>query len=125
MRILLIQEDKLLRELLNQKLTNHSYRVDVACSGEEGLRAVRLNTPDLIILEIIMSGKNGFEIMQELKEDEDLKNIPVIIVSNSGQLEELNKAKEMGAVGWILKTELNLTELIKEIKKIEESLFKY
>lgn len=124
MRILLIQEDKLLRELLNQKLTNHSYRVDVVCGGEEGLRAVRLNTPDLIILEIMMLGKNGFEIMQELKEDEDLKNIPVIIVSNSGQLEELNKAKEMGAVGWILKTELNLKELIKEIKKIEKSLFK-
>jgi DNA-binding response OmpR family regulator len=124
MRILLIQEDKLLRELLDRKLTNHSYRVDVACSGEDGLRAVRLNTPDLIILEIMMLGKNGFEIMQELKEDEDLKNIPVIIVSNSGQSEELNKAKEMGVAGWILKTDLNLSELIKEIKKIEESLFK-
>jgi CheY-like chemotaxis protein len=62
--------------------------------------------------------------MQELKEDEDLKNIPVIIVSNSGQSEELNKAKEMGVAGWILKTDLNLSELIKEIKKIEESLFK-
>lgn len=124
MRILLIQEDKLLRELLDRKLTNHSYRVDVACSGEDGLRAVRLNTPDLIILEIMMLGKNGFEIMQELKEDEDLKNIPVIIVSNSGKSEELNKAKEMGVAGWILKTDLNLSELIKEIKKIEESLFK-
>lgn len=124
MRILLIQEDKLLRELLDRKLTNHSYRVDVACSGEDGLRAVRLNTPDLIILEIMMLGKNGFEIMQKLKEDEDLKNIPVIIVSNSGQSEELNKAKEMGVAGWILKTDLNLSELIKEIKKIEESLFK-
>ncbi len=124
MRILLIQEDKLLRELLNQKLTNHSYRVDVACNGEDGLRAVRLNAPDLIILEMMMLGKNGFEIMQELKEDEDLKNIPVIIVFNSGQSEELNKAKKIGVAGWILKTELNLSELIKEIKKIEESLFK-
>lgn len=124
MKVLLIEDDKLLRDLLAKKLISNGYVVETAADGEDGMKAMRLNMPNLVLLDIIMPRKSGFEVMKEMRGDEMLKNIPIIIVSNSGQPVELDKAREMGVIDWIIKTEFNPQEVLQKVKKIEQELFK-
>lgn len=123
MKVLLIEDDKLLRDLLAKKLTNAGYEMTTACDGQEGIEIMRKILPELILLDIIMPRKSGFEVIKEMKQDEALKNIPIIIVSNSGQPVELDKAKEQGVEDWIIKTEFDPGEVLEKVKKIEAKLF--
>jgi two-component system alkaline phosphatase synthesis response regulator PhoP len=120
MKILLIEDDKLLRELLSKKISKCGYEIECACDGEGGLKMLQQNIPDLILLDIIMPRKSGFEVMVEMKKYDNLKNVPIIIVSNSGQPVEIDRARQMGVKDWIVKTEFDLDEVIDKIKKIEE-----
>ncbi|MFA5009276.1 MAG: response regulator [Candidatus Paceibacterota bacterium] len=122
MKILLIEDDKLLRELLVKKLTSAGYEMLAACDGQEGLELMKNNLPQLILLDIIMPRKSGFEVIKEMKKDENLKDIPIIIVSNSGQPVEISKAKEMGVKDWIIKTEFSTKDVLDKVKKIEKEL---
>jgi CheY-like chemotaxis protein len=74
--------------------------------------------PDLILLDIIMPKKDGYEVMEEMKKDENLKNIPVMVISNSGQPVELDKAKELGAKDWIIKTDFDPDEVVEKVKRL-------
>jgi len=122
MKILLIEDDKLLRSLLVKKLTSAGYEMMAACDGQEGLELMKSNLPQLILLDIIMPRKSGFEVIKEMKKDENLKDIPIIIVSNSGQPVEISKAKELGVKDWIIKTEFSTQDVLDKVKKIEKEL---
>lgn len=122
MNILLVEDDKLLRDLLSKKIEKAGYKIECASDGLEGLEALKKNIPDLVLLDIIMPRKSGFEVIQEMKKDDNLKDIPIVIVSNSGQPVEIDRAKELGVKDWIVKTEFDLDEVIEKIKKIEEEI---
>lgn len=124
MKILVVEDDKLLRECLSKKLESDGYAVETAEDGEAGLAAMRTYKPDLVLLDIIMPKKSGFEVIRAMKEDEVLANLPVIIVSNSGQPVELDRARAMGVKDWIIKTEFDPREVLEKIKKEEQFLFK-
>jgi len=118
-KILLVEDEELVVGLLQRKLINEGYKVSVARDGEEGLKMMKETKPDLILLDIIMPKKGGFEVMEEMQEDPELKKIPVVIISNSGQPVELDRAKELGAKDWLIKTEFDPQEVIvKVIKQI-------
>jgi DNA-binding response OmpR family regulator len=119
MKILLIEDDKLLSDLLSKKITKAGYEIECAKDGVEGLEMLKKNIPDLVLLDIIMPRKSGFEVIQEMKKDGTLKNIPIVIVSNSGQPVEIERAQKLGVREWIVKTEFNLQEVLDKIKKIE------
>lgn len=115
--ILLIEDEEIITGLLQRKLSQEGYKITVAEDGEKGLEILRGGMkPDLILLDIIMPRKGGFEVMEEIQQDKKLKGIPIIIISNSGQPVELNKAKEMGARDWLIKTEFDPQELLIKIK---------
>ena len=116
-KILIIEDEELLYNLLRKKLTTEGYDVSVSEDGQKGLDSMRRNAPDLVLLDIVMPNKNGFEVMEEMKKDERLKNIPVIIISNSGQPVEIDRAKNSGAKDWLIKTEFEPLEVIKKVKK--------
>jgi two-component system alkaline phosphatase synthesis response regulator PhoP len=78
---------------------------------------MKKNKPDLILLDILMPKKSGFEVMQEMSQDPEIKDIPIIIVSNSGQPVELEKAKELGAKDCLVKTEFDPQEVIDKVKE--------
>jgi len=121
-KILLIEDEELIIKLLSRKLIGLGYKVSLAMNGQEGLDEMRKNPPDLILLDIIMPQKSGFEVLEEMKEDSRLAKIPVIIISNSGQPLELDKAKKLGAVDWLVKTEFNPEEVVEKIKKYAKKL---
>ncbi|MDD3735276.1 MAG: response regulator [Candidatus Pacebacteria bacterium] len=116
-KILIIEDEKIIYNLLAKKLSFEGYNVFIAKDGEEGLIKLRKIKPDLVLLDIIMPKKNGFEVMEEMQKDEILKKIPVIVISNSGQPVEIERVKKLGAKDWFIKTDFDLQEIIKKVKK--------
>lgn len=115
-KILIIEDEEIMLDLLRRKMVGEGYEVSLARDGEEGLRMIKEVRPDLILLDLIMPKKDGFSVMAEVQEDEALKKIPIIIVSNSGQPVELSRAKKLGARDWLVKTEFDPRELVEKIK---------
>ncbi len=116
-KLLIIEDEEVLLSLLQKKLIAEGYDVSIAENGAIGLEVMRKVMPDLVLLDIVMPKKDGFQVMEEMREDESLKNIPVVIISNSGQEVELERAKELGARDWLIKTEFDPMEVIEKVKK--------
>ncbi len=116
-KILLVEDEELIINLLSKKLAGLGFDVDLAMDGREGMKRMRENLPDLVLLDIVMPKMGGFEVIKEMKEDPLLAKIPVIIISNSGQPLELDKAKKMGVADWLVKTEFDPKEVVEKINK--------
>ncbi|PJB16017.1 response regulator [Candidatus Falkowbacteria bacterium CG_4_9_14_3_um_filter_38_19] len=116
-KILLVEDEELMINLLQRKLTKEGYEISVARDGEEGLKEMREIKPDLVLLDIIMPKMGGFEVMEEMGKDKELKKIPVVIISNSGQPVELDEAQRLGARDWLIKTEFDPQEVVDKVIK--------
>ncbi|PIR01807.1 MAG: response regulator [Candidatus Nealsonbacteria bacterium CG_4_9_14_0_2_um_filter_37_38] len=116
-KILLIEDEQIMFDLLQKKLSGEGYEVSIAKDGEEGLRAMREVKPDLILLDIVMPKIGGFEVMEEMQKEPELKKIPIIVISNSGQPVELDRAQKFGARDWLIKTEFDPQEVIDKVVK--------
>lgn len=116
-KIVLLEDEKLLSEAVKDKLTREGYHVLIAFNGKEGIKIIKENKPDLILLDLIMPFKDGKEVLKELKNIPDLKEIPVIILSNLGQDSGIEQAKDLGAVDYLIKSNLKIKELVNKIKK--------
>lgn len=114
-KILLIEDEKLMIELLEKRLVQEGYNTVVAKNGAEGITKMRETKPDLVLLDIIMPRMGGFEVMEVMSKDEELKKIPIIVISNSGQPVELDRAKRLGAKDWLIKTEFDPQEVIDKV----------
>jgi len=117
-KILIIEDEEILLDLLKSKLEELGYDVYCALDGEKGLKAIRDIVPDLLLLDMVMPKMSGFEVMEAMQKDPSIKDIPVIIISNSGQPVELDKAKQLGAKDWLIKTEFDPAEVIQKVKAI-------
>ncbi len=116
-KILLVEDEQLMIDLLKRKLTQEGYEISVAKDGIEGLEKMREIKPDLILLDIVMPRMGGFEVMEEMIKEEELKKIPVIVISNSGQPVELDRAKQLGAKDWLIKTDFDPQEVVEKVVK--------
>lgn len=116
-KILIIEDEKIMIELLQQKLAGEGYEVQVAEEGEEGLRRMRKMKPDLVLLDIIMPKMGGMEVLERAQKDKELKKIPIIVISNSGQPVEIDKVQKLGARDWLIKTDFDPQEVIKKVKE--------
>ncbi len=116
--ILIIEDDKFLRELIVQKLLREGYNVPEAIDGEEGIKKIKEEKPDLVLLDLILPGIDGFEVLSQMKADSGLSSIPVIILSNLGQREDVEKGLKMGAVDYLIKAHFTPGEIIEKIKAI-------
>lgn len=114
-KIIIVEDEEILRNLLHKKLLAEGYSVEVAENGEVGLQKIRENRPDLILLDIIMPKMGGFEMLEEMQKDESISGIPVIVVSNSGQPVEIDRAQKLGARDWLVKTEFDPQEVIDKV----------
>ena len=110
-RILLIEDDKFLRRACEVSLKKRGLTVVTATDGEEGLRQARTCGPDLILMDMLMPKISGLEALQALKTDEQTRDIPVVMLSNSSIDSDVQRAKELGAAGYLVKASLSLQEL--------------
>ncbi|HOK35207.1 MAG TPA: response regulator [Candidatus Pacearchaeota archaeon] len=116
-KILILEDEKILSDLLEKKLKEEDYEVVVAPNGEVGLSKMKEEKFDLILLDVIMPKKGGFEVLEEMQKDAELKEIPVIIISNSGQPVEISRALELGVKDYLVKTQFDPQEVIEKVKK--------
>lgn len=115
-KILIIEDDKFLRELIARKLNNEGFDILEAVDGEDGIKKIKEGKPDLILLDLILPGIDGFEVLSRKKEDPSIASIPVIILSNLGQREEIEKGLKSGAIDYLIKAHFTPGEIIEKIK---------
>ena len=116
-KILIIEDEEIILNLLQKKLLKEGFDVLIARDGAAGLELMKEKNPDLILLDIIMPQKGGFEVMEEMQKDREIRKIPVIVISNSGQPIELDRAQKLGAKDWLIKTEFDPREVVEKVKK--------
>lgn len=117
-KILFIEDESALQRAATQVLAEEGYRVLSALDGEIGVRLAREESPDLILLDIILPKKDGFEVLAELKKDPKTSRIPVIVLTNLEGSADVEKALELGATNYLVKTNYKLEEVVKKVKQV-------
>ncbi|MDP3093824.1 MAG: response regulator [bacterium] len=117
-KILIIEDEEIMLDLLQRKLVARGYQISLARDGEEGLKKMKEERPDMVLLDLIMPKMDGFSVMEEIRKDDNLKKIPLIVISNSGQPVEISRIKELGAKDWLIKTEFDPQELAEKVKSL-------
>jgi len=120
-KIFLVEDDPFLSALLKSRLTKEGFDVIHVKDGEEAVNLLRDIKPDIILMDIILPRKSGFEVMEEMKADPQISNAPVMIISNLGQDSDIQRGKELGAVEYFVKAKISIDELIEKIKEFLDS----
>ena len=115
-KILIIEDDQLLGELLKETLKKNQYEVRWAEDGVHGLQQIKEWVPDLVLLDIAMPRMNGYEVLNAKAKDATIKDIPVIIISNSGEPVELSRALPLGVVDYLVKVQLTPEEVLEKVR---------
>lgn len=118
MKVLIIEDDKFIAEAIVMKFKENGFGVGHLENGEKVVAEVIAQKPDAIILDVILPGKDGFEILKDLKKDNKTKDIPVIIVSNLGTKEDLEKGRQLGAVDFMIKATVTPENIVGKTKEI-------
>ncbi|MFA5932249.1 MAG: response regulator [Candidatus Paceibacterota bacterium] len=117
MTILIVEDEDILSSVLQEKFEEKNFKVILAKDGSVVLPLVKKNRPDAILLDILLPKVNGMEVLSQLKADEDLRNIPVIVMSNLGEDSKIKEALQLGAVDYMVKTQHPINELIEKVKE--------
>ena len=115
-KILVAEDDKFLVKVYEAKLTKAGFEAKIAQDGEEALEILKTFTPEIILLDLMMPKKDGFQVLAELKADPKLKGIPVIVTSNLSQPEDKKKAMDLGAKDYIVKSDTPIQDIIEKLK---------
>lgn len=115
-QILIVEDDKFLRNLIVRRLEREGFIVEEAVNGKEGLEAVRKHAPHMILLDLLLPDINGFDMLEEMRKDESLAAIPVIVLSNLGQKEEVERAKALGVKDFLIKAKYTPAEVVARMK---------
>ena len=118
MKILLVEDDTFISGMYQTKLSMLGYSVRVASDGEVGWAELQKETPDLVLLDIVLPKKDGFEILSDIRANATLKNLPVILLTNLGQKPDVQKGLELGADDYIIKAHFTPTEVVEKIEKM-------
>lgn len=117
MRLLLIEDDPFFQKFYALKLSETGYEVAVAVDGEDGLQKMQATKPDLVLLDLVMPKKDGFEVLEAKMADATISSIPTIVFSTLGQDEDINRAKKLGAIDYINKSFFDFDNLRSKIEQ--------
>ncbi|HCM67457.1 MAG TPA: hypothetical protein DIS62_00410 [Candidatus Kerfeldbacteria bacterium] len=117
-KVLVIEDDQFLRDLLKTKLEREQFEVSAAIDGPEGLERIEQGMPDLILLDIILPGIDGFEILKRIKSSGKLSRIPIVLLSNLGQEADVEKGKALGASDYLIKSNFTIDEIVDKIRAL-------
>ncbi len=117
-RIMWVEDDVFLSDIIARKCKSNRCELLHTTNADDTFTLLKNDTPDIIILDILLPGKNGYEILEELKKNDATKNIPVIILSNFGQKEEIEKGLKLGAEKYLIKATLTLDEILTEVNTV-------
>jgi len=117
-KILLVEDDPFLVDIYTTKFKKEGWEVKNVTNGEEALDLLKEEKFDLLILDIVLPHKSGWEVLKEIKSNDSFKNLKVVILSNLGQKKEVEKGLKMGAVEYIIKAHHTPGQVLEKIKKV-------
>lgn len=120
MKILLVEDDNFFREFYSSKLKEKNIEVETAADGEEGITKLKAFLPDLVLLDIIMPKKDGFDVLKEMAQMQLLPKIPVLVFSTLGQENDVEKIRLLGARGYVNKSFFDFDKLYARIVELSE-----
>jgi len=113
--VMWVEDDKFLSDLISRKLSSQGCKMLFAPTGEDALKILEKEKPDIITLDLLLPGISGFDVLQKIKSDPKIKSIPVVILSNYSQNNEIERAKDLGADRFLVKASIVLDDLVKEL----------
>lgn len=116
--MLIVEDDNFVAEVYSTKLLEMGHEVQIAQNGEEGLVLIEKSKPDLVLLDILMPVMGGIELLEELKKKVEWKNIPIILLTNVGEKESIQKARNLGVQDYLIKSHFTPAEVIEKIESI-------
>jgi len=116
-KILLAEDDKFISRAYKDGLTRAGFEVVHASDGVVAMEKLKSFSPDIILLDIIMPEKNGFETLEEIRKNPKFSKVPIFILSNLGQASDIEKGKELGASDYLIKSDFSISEVVKRINK--------
>jgi two-component system chemotaxis response regulator CheY len=118
MKLLIVEDDIFFQKFYKTQLETQGFQVEVAVNGNEGLEKIKSFQPDVILLDIIMPIKDGFEVLETLAQEGTIKNLSILVFSTLGQDKDVQRAMELGAKGYINKSFFDFNALVSKIKEI-------
>lgn len=119
--VLSVEDDNFLRDLLARKLAHEQYKIKTAPDGETGLEMAREEKFSIILLDLILPGMSGFDVLEHIRKDSMNKETPIIVLSNLGQDADIEKAKKLGATDFLIKAHFGISEIIEKMNSLLES----
>lgn len=117
-KILLIEDDNMLREMYSAKFGREGYQVHKSDNGSDGVKIAVEIRPDIILLDIIMPKMDGFAALKELRKKEETQSIPVILLTNLGQDKDIEKGKKLGADDYFIKANHTPAEIVEKVREM-------
>ena len=114
--VLVVEDDPFYSKIYKTKLAKEQIESEIVSNGNEAIKAVKAHRPALILLDLIMPGKDGFETLAELKADPVMKDIPVIVLSNLSQEEDIKRIMDLGATEYLVKANVRIRTVIDKIR---------
>lgn len=118
LKVVLVEDDKFLQKILVTKFTKEGFDVRAASDAEAGLQMILAEAPNIVLLDLILPKMSGFDLLTELKANGKTKAVPVVILSNLGQEEDINRAKSLGALDFLVKADISINEVVQKVKEI-------
>jgi len=115
-KVILIEDEEMLSNMYEAKFIKEGFDIKKALDGETGLKLIQEENPDLVLLDIIMPKLDGFSVLRKIKEDQKNKNIPVILLTNLGQDEDVKKGNSLGASGYLVKANMTPAQVVEKVK---------
>jgi len=117
-KILIVEDDSFLQGLASRKLTKEGFEVVIASDSVKAFEVLEKGNPDIILLDLLLPKIDGFEILEKIKAVDKTKNIPVVVFSNLSEDKDIKRAKDLGALEFMIKSNFTLDELADKIKFI-------
>lgn len=117
-KILIVEDDTFLAGIYANKFEKEGFEVALATDGELALKTAKKQHPDLILLDILLPKLDGFEVLEKLKTDSELKATPVVLLTNLGQKEDVDKGLKLGAADYLIKAHFMPAETVEKVKRV-------
>ncbi len=117
-KVVLVEDEKMLADMYATKFSMEGFETSKAYDGAAGLALAKRVKPDIILLDVIMPKLDGFAVLKELKDDVNVKDIPVILLTNLGQDEDIKKGKQLGAADYFVKANHTPAEVVTKIRQV-------
>lgn len=118
--ILIVEDEEFFRQLLSKKLLAADFNVLEAIDGKEGIEKIKEAKPDLVLLDLLLPKVDGFEVLSGAKSDPKTASIPIIILSNLGEEEDVERGMKLGAADYLIKSKSNMVDVIDKVKNLLE-----